>query len=123
VEFGPQDAALKFEPKVFEKQGSLARSEASAATDGDGEVNDGDSVIVVPSRGGGPRNPFWFENAVAEPAVRFGRGAYRAAVVADETEQARLWGLAERFYPPNVTYREHAMRSGRRIPLLELRPR
>jgi deazaflavin-dependent oxidoreductase (nitroreductase family) len=85
--------------------------------------NDGDSVIVVPSRAGGPRDPFWLENAVADPAVRLGRRAFRAAVVADEAKQARLWELAERLYPPNATYRAHAARSGRRIPLLELRPR
>lgn len=85
--------------------------------------NDGDSVIVVPSRGGGPRDPFWLENAVADPAVRLGHDPYRAALVTDESEQARLWELAERFYPPYATYRAHAARSGRRIPLLELRPR
>jgi deazaflavin-dependent oxidoreductase (nitroreductase family) len=85
--------------------------------------NDGDNVIVVPSRGGGPRDPFWLQNAVADPAVQLDRGAYRAVVVADETEQARLWELAQRFYPPYATYRAHAARSGRRIPLLELRPR
>lgn len=85
--------------------------------------SDGDSVIVVPSRGGGPRDPFWLENAVVDPAVRFGSSAYRAAVVVDETEQVRLWELAERFYPPYATYRAHAARSGRSIPLLELRPR
>jgi len=85
--------------------------------------NDGAAVIVVPSRAGGPRDPFWLENAVVEPAVRLGGGAYRAAVVADKAEQARLWKLAERFYPPNASYRAHAARSGRKIPLLKLHPR
>lgn len=85
--------------------------------------NDGASVIVVPSRGGGPRDPFWLENAVVEPAVRLGGDAYRAAVVTDETEQARLWEVAEHFYPPNATCRAHAARSGRSIPLLKLHPR
>jgi deazaflavin-dependent oxidoreductase (nitroreductase family) len=85
--------------------------------------NDGDNAIVVASRGGGPRDPFWLENAVLDPAVRLGGGAYRAAVVTDEIEQARLWELAERFYPPYASYRAHSVRSGRSIPLLELRPR
>jgi deazaflavin-dependent oxidoreductase (nitroreductase family) len=82
--------------------------------------HDGDRVTVIPSRAGGPRNPFWFDNAVAAPDVRLGGGAYLAHVVTDEAEIARLWDLAERFYPAYATYRRHAARSGRTIPILQL---
>jgi deazaflavin-dependent oxidoreductase (nitroreductase family) len=84
--------------------------------------HEGDRVTVIPSRGGGPRDPFWFDNAVADPDVRFGGRRYRAQVVADAGAQARLWELADRFYPPYVSYREHAARSGRAIPILQLHP-
>ncbi len=85
--------------------------------------HDGERVTIVPSRGGGPRDPHWFANAVADPDVRFGVAAFRAVPVEDERELARLWALADRFYPPYVAYRAHAARSGRTIPLLQLVPR
>jgi deazaflavin-dependent oxidoreductase (nitroreductase family) len=84
--------------------------------------HDGERITVVPSRGGGPRDPHWYENALADPAVRFGGRDCRAEAVVDETARARLWELADRFYPPYVAYREHAARSGRTIPLLQLVP-
>ena len=84
--------------------------------------HDGERITVVPSRGGGPRDPHWYDNALADPVVRFGGRPCRAERVVDETARARLWNLADRFYPPYVTYREHAARSGRTIPLLQLVP-
>jgi deazaflavin-dependent oxidoreductase (nitroreductase family) len=82
--------------------------------------HDDERITVVPSRSGGPRDPFWYENALANPAVRFGYRDCRAEAVVDETARARLWELADRFYPPYVAYREHAARSGRTIPILQL---
>jgi deazaflavin-dependent oxidoreductase (nitroreductase family) len=84
--------------------------------------HDGERITVVPSRGGGPRDPHWYDNACADPAVRFGDRPCHAVPVVDEADRARLWELADRFYPPYVAYREHAARSGRTIPLLQLIP-
>jgi deazaflavin-dependent oxidoreductase (nitroreductase family) len=84
--------------------------------------HDGERITVVPSRGGGPRDPHWYDNALADPAVRFGDRLCRAEPVVDDADRARLWELADRFYPPYVAYRAHAARSGRTIPLLQLIP-
>jgi hypothetical protein len=34
----------------------------------------------------------------------------------------RLWATADRFFPPSVTYRRRAARTGRTIPILQLLP-
>lgn len=85
--------------------------------------HDGDRVTVVPSKAGMPADPFWFGNALADPDVRFGGQPFRAAPVEDDATRERLWALADGFYPACITYREHAARSGRTIPLLQLVPR
>jgi deazaflavin-dependent oxidoreductase (nitroreductase family) len=84
--------------------------------------HDGDRVIVIPTKGGMPSDPFWFQNAVADPEVRFGGQPFRAEAVGEEGELARLWELADRFYPPYAGFREHAARDGRTIPILRLVP-
>jgi deazaflavin-dependent oxidoreductase (nitroreductase family) len=85
--------------------------------------HDGDAVVVVASKGGAPDNPAWFHNARANPDVRFGDEPFTAEVVTDDAEQARLWTLADRVFPPYGTYRKRAARAGRTIPLLRLVPR
>ncbi|HST38659.1 MAG TPA: nitroreductase/quinone reductase family protein [Conexibacter sp.] len=85
--------------------------------------HDGDRVTLIPSRAGMAADPFWFQNALADPAVRFGERPYRAEAVEDPEAQARLWRLAEAAYPPNVTHRQDAARRGRTIPILQLTPR
>jgi deazaflavin-dependent oxidoreductase (nitroreductase family) len=85
--------------------------------------HDGEKVTIVASKAGAPENPAWFYNARANPDVTFGGQPFRAEVVGDETERARLWDLADRVFPPFARYRESAARSGRAIPILQLRPR
>jgi deazaflavin-dependent oxidoreductase (nitroreductase family) len=82
--------------------------------------HDGDRVVLVASNAGAPRHPAWFFNARTNPAVKLNGLAYRAEVVEDETERARLWELADRVFPPFANYREIAARSGRTIPILRL---
>jgi deazaflavin-dependent oxidoreductase (nitroreductase family) len=84
--------------------------------------HDGDRVIVIPSKAGWPEDPFWYRNAVADPAVRFESMPFRAATVEDPGSQKRLWSLADEFYPPCRAYRERAARGGRTIPILQLIP-
>jgi deazaflavin-dependent oxidoreductase (nitroreductase family) len=85
--------------------------------------NDGEDLVLVPSKGGMPTDPYWLENAIANPDVTFAGQRCRAEVVVDEGERARLVALGDTYYPPYVTYRAHAVRYGRRIPVLRLVPR
>lgn len=84
--------------------------------------HDGERVTIVASKAGAPAHPAWFHNARANPEVRFGGRPCRAEVVEDAAEQARLWELADRVFPPFAAYREIAARSGRTIPILQLIP-
>jgi len=85
--------------------------------------NDGEDVIVVPSKGGMASDPHWLTNALASPEVGFGGQPFRAELVTDESERVRLQALGDAYYPPYIAYRAHAARHGRRIPLLRLVPR
>jgi deazaflavin-dependent oxidoreductase (nitroreductase family) len=85
--------------------------------------NDGERVTIVASKLGAPEHPAWFHNARANPEVVLGGRPFRAEVVEDEAECTRLWGLADRVFPPYAVYRERAARVGRTIPILQLVPR
>jgi deazaflavin-dependent oxidoreductase (nitroreductase family) len=84
--------------------------------------NDGDRVVIVASKLGMPEHPAWFHNVVAYPDVLLGGKPFRAEVVGDEAERARIWVLADRVFPPYAAYRERAARTGRIIPLVRLVP-
>lgn len=84
--------------------------------------HDGDRVVLVASNAGRPTHPSWFFNVRAKPDVKLNGQPYRAEVVDDEAECARLWDLGDRVFPPFATYRESAARSGRTIPILRLAP-
>ncbi len=84
--------------------------------------SDGDDLVVVASKFGAPEHPAWFHNARANPEVRVNGLPYRAAVVDDAPELARLWDLADKVLPAYATYRERARQSGRTIPILRLVP-
>ncbi len=83
--------------------------------------HDGADVIVVASKLGLPHHPAWFHNLRAHPDVTLGGEPFRAEVVDDEAERARLWRLADRVFPPYATYRERAAAAGRTIPIVRLR--
>ena len=82
--------------------------------------HDGDRAVIVASKLGMPENPAWFHNVRADPDVRLGGERFRAEVVEDESERARLWALADRVFPAYATYRERAARAGRTVPLVRL---
>ncbi len=82
--------------------------------------NDGDDVLLIPSKGGMATDPHWLGNALASPEVTFGGQAFRAELVTDEAERSRLVELGDGYYPPYAAYRAHAARHGRRIPVLRL---
>jgi deazaflavin-dependent oxidoreductase (nitroreductase family) len=82
--------------------------------------HDGDRVTVIASQAGRPENPSWFYNACSNPDVLLGGQPFRVEVVDDEAARTRLWELADRVLPAFADYREHAARSGRTIPILQL---
>ena len=84
--------------------------------------HDGERVTIVASKLGLPRHPGWFHNLRANPDVTFGDRPFRAEVVDDEAERARLWELADRVFPPYASYRRRAGRAGRIIPIVRLVP-
>jgi deazaflavin-dependent oxidoreductase (nitroreductase family) len=84
--------------------------------------HDGERVTLIASKAGAPEHPSWFFNARANPDVKLNGQPFRAEVVEDEAERARLWELADRVFPPFASYRESAAQSGRTIPILRLTP-
>jgi deazaflavin-dependent oxidoreductase (nitroreductase family) len=85
--------------------------------------HDGDRVVVVASKLGMPEHPAWFHNLRSDPEVRLGGRPFRAEIVEDEAERARLWALADRVFPGYAAYRKRASGAGRTIPIVRLTPR
>ena len=81
-------------------------------------VKDGDSYILVASRGGAPKHPLWYYNLKADPDVEIRDGtevySMRIREVTDSAERARLWDIAVAAYPP---YQEYQERTERVIPV------
>jgi deazaflavin-dependent oxidoreductase (nitroreductase family) len=82
--------------------------------------HDGDRPTIVASKLGLPEHPAWFHNLRAHPDVVLGGERYRAELVTDEAERARLWALADRVFPGYAVYRERAAGTGRTIPIVQL---
>lgn len=81
---------------------------------------DGDTPVIVASKGGAPDHPGWFKNLVERPEVvvqikgdRFGARAR----VAEGAERERLWELMTEVWPH---YDEYATRTDREIPVVVL---
>jgi deazaflavin-dependent oxidoreductase (nitroreductase family) len=85
--------------------------------------HDGERVTIIASKLGLPQHPAWFHNLRAHPDVELGGRSFRAEVVEDESERARLWDLADRVFPSYAAYRERAASAGRTIPIVQLVPR
>ena len=84
--------------------------------------HDGERVTIIASQAGLPENPSWFYNARANPDVTLAGRPFRAEVIEDEAERARLWELSYRVLPAFARYQETAGRAGRTIPILQLTP-
>ena len=79
---------------------------------------DGNSYILVASRGGAPKHPQWYHNLKAEPTVEIRDQAevytMRVREVVDSVERQRLWDIAVAAYPP---YQEYQDKTDRVIPV------
>jgi deazaflavin-dependent oxidoreductase (nitroreductase family) len=81
---------------------------------------DGDDYLIVASKGGADEPPAWYVNLEANPEVTVQDRAdvFKAvARTATPEEQARLWPIVTKEWPP---YDEYQTRTTRRIPVVIL---
>lgn len=86
-------------------------------------VRDGERYVLVASKGGDDRHPFWYLNLVAQPDVQLTiRGVTRPyrARTASAAEKAALWPRIVAAYPG---YRAYQKRTEREIPVVICEPR
>lgn len=86
-------------------------------------LQDGDSIVVVASRGGDDQSPAWLLNLRDNPDVEVAlRGKPRQrmhAHIATPEERARLWPLVT---ADHKNYADYQTRTEREIPLVLLQP-
>jgi deazaflavin-dependent oxidoreductase (nitroreductase family) len=85
---------------------------------------DGESLLLVASRGGDIKHPAWYRNLITNPEVGFsidGTERHYRARVATAAERPRLWELVNRRYPGYAVYQQRA--GAREIPIMVLEPR
>ena len=83
---------------------------------------EGDSFVIVASKGGVDRHPAWYLNLKANPetTVNWRGESHRVrAREAEGAERERLWGKMAETYPPYDSYQR---RTERRIPVVVLEP-
>lgn len=86
-------------------------------------VRDGQSLVLIASRGGNPRHPAWYLNLRANPEVEIlldGKTARYVARDAEGEERERLWNKAVGVYSGYEKYRKRA--GGRNIPVVVMEP-
>jgi deazaflavin-dependent oxidoreductase (nitroreductase family) len=85
-------------------------------------VEHGGEYAIVASKGGAPSNPTWFNNLVADPAVKIQDGPepFDAVVRLVEGDEKEIWWRrAVEAYPP---YAEYQTRTDRQIPVFVAAP-
>ena len=86
-------------------------------------IQEGDTVVIVASKGGEDTHPAWFLNLRDDPAVEVSLGGTPAkpytATVLDADERARLWPQVEKTYQGYAGYQK---KTDRVIPLVKLTP-
>jgi deazaflavin-dependent oxidoreductase (nitroreductase family) len=86
-------------------------------------ARDGDTLVVVASRGGDDRHPDWLLNLRADPrvevAVQGGPRRPMLARIAAGPERGRLWA---RITTTNPRYAAYQRRTSREIPVVVLDP-
>ena len=86
-------------------------------------LEEGDTIVLVASRGGGEQNPAWFLNLEANPEVQVSyKGAparTMKARVATPEERERLWA---RIVADHPHYGGYQKKSTRQIPVVLLNP-
>ena len=83
----------------------------------------GAGYIAVASNAGAATHPAWYRNLIANPDVWVQDGAVKQRLGAREVfgaEKARLWAVAEQYWPHFPEYRASA--GAREIPIVVLEP-
>lgn len=80
-----------------------------------------DDYVVIASKAGAPKHPFWFLNLQADPEAKIRVGSAHLKVrarIAAGTERERVWGEMAEVYAP---YDDYKVRAGsREIPVVVL---
>lgn len=87
-------------------------------------TKDGETILLVASRGGDVKHPAWYRNIVANPEVGFDKDGEERRYLARElsgAERERAWKLVNRTYAGFAVYQKRA--GPRLIPVLALEPR
>lgn len=86
-------------------------------------LQEGDTLVIVASRGGDDHNPAWFLNLRDNPEVtvkwKGGEPQTMTAKVATKKQRARMWPIITEQYS---TYAGYQKRTEREIPLVLLTP-
>lgn len=86
-------------------------------------VQDGDTIVIVASRGGDDQHPAWFlnlrDNPTVEVAFKSKTKRPMRARVATADERSRLWPMVTSKYKNYAAYQS---RTSREIPLVLLEP-
>ena len=84
-------------------------------------VTDGDSIILIASKGGADSNPDWYYNVLANPTVQVELGTEqfqaRARAVTEEPERSRLYAKMVEQMPGFADYEQ---KTQRKIPAIVL---
>ena len=81
-----------------------------------------DSLLLVASQGGAPRNPSWYFNLVKHPNIEIshrGKQQKLRARIATPEEKSELWPICYQHYAP---YEEYRTRTSRDIPIFVCEP-
>lgn len=89
-------------------------------------ARDGDSYLVVGSKGGAPQAPGWYHNLKASPNAEINVGPRRFGVTArpvlpGDPDYDRLWQIVNK--NNNNRYIEYQKKTSRPIPVVALTPR
>ncbi|OBH34708.1 nitroreductase [Mycobacterium intracellulare] len=89
-------------------------------------ARDGETYLVVASKGGAPEAPGWYHNLKANPDVEINVGPRRFAVTArpvlpDDPDYPRLWQIVNK--NNQNRYVEYQKRTSRPIPVVVLSPK
>lgn len=86
-------------------------------------IHDGDRYVLVASKGGDDRDPDWFRNLVADPAIELtvdGTTRRFSARVATDDEKAEMWPRIVEAYKGYAGYQN---KTSRNIPVVVCEPR
>jgi F420H(2)-dependent quinone reductase len=88
-------------------------------------AKDGDTYLVVASKGGDPKAPGWYHNLKAKPDIEINVGPQRFGVTAkpvlpDDPDYARLWEIVNKNNANR--YKNYQTRTSRPIPVIVLTP-